>query len=874
MNNRFIILLISSFCINTLQAQSTLMVERLKTEHLEQPLGLDTPSPRLSWQIQSETPATAQEAYRIWVGTDSALVAAGKADAWDTQRQQGYSQLVHYAGTPLKPFTTYWWKVQTYADNGETATSAVARFETGMMQTDNWHGAWIDDGQRTDFLPAPYFRKTFRIHNKIKKARVYIAAAGLYELHVNGKRVGNHMLDPLYTRFDRRNLYVTHDVTELLQQGNNAVGVVLGNGWYNHQSLAVWDFDRAPWRNRPTFCLDLRITYADGTEQTIPTDLSWRSSTGALVRNSIYTGEHCDFTLEKTGWNLPDYKPEGWRGVRLRSAPSANVTAQQARPIRIDWERKAVTITQLADSVWLYDFGQNMAGITRLKAKGPKGSKVRIRHGERLYSNGHLDQSNIDVYFRGDKEKDPFQTDIVVLSGKEDEYLTQFNYKGFRYAEVTTTLPSDSISLTACFLHSDVPQRGTIESSNPIIEKLMHAARMSYLSNLMGLPTDCPQREKNGWTGDGHLAIEAGLYNYDGISVYEKWMADHRDEQQPNGVLPDIIPTGGWGYGTDNGLDWTSTIAHIPWTLYLFYGDDQALRDCYPHIRRYVNYVRHTSRNLLTTWGRGDWVPVSVGSNKELTSSVYFYTDARILAQAATRIGLPHEAEYYSSLADSIREAINRKYFNPQTATYASGTQTELSVPLYWGIVPDEYTKKVAEQLNQKVIEANYHLDVGVLGCKALLGALCKNGYAETAYRVAIQDTYPSWGWWVSKGATTLLENWDLKATRDISDNHMMFGEIGAWFYKGLAGIYPDEEDPGFHHILLQPYIPTDLPTFRATYRSPFGEIASGWETHGRKIVYTAVIPTNSHATLTLPNGQVHHLKSGTHKFTLKKPKH
>ena len=354
-------------------------------------------------------------------------------------------------------------------------------------------------------------------------------------------------------------------------------------------------------------------------------------------------------------------------------------------------------------------------------------------------------------------------------------------------------------------MHSDVPPVGTIKTSSELVNKLWWATNNAYLSNLMGYPTDCPQREKNGWTGDGHFAIETALYNFDGITVYEKWLADHRDEQQPNGVLPDIIPTGGWGYGTDNGLDWTSTIAIIPWNLYMFYGDSKPLSDCYENIKRYVDYVDRTSPNHLTTWGRGDWVPVKSRSNKEFTSSVYFYVDTRILANAARLFNKQTDYEHYTALAEKIKKAVNDKYLNKETGIYAEGSQTELSVPLQWKIVPEEMIAKVAQNLAKKVEEAGFHLDVGVLGAKAILNALSENGYPEVAYKVAAQDTYPSWGWWIVNGATTLLENWDLKAERDISDNHMMFGEIGGWFYKGLGGIFPDPEQPGFKHILLRP---------------------------------------------------------------------
>ena len=497
-----------------------------------------------------------------------------------------------------------------------------------------------------------------------------------------------------------------------------------------------------------------------------------------------------------------------------------------------------------------------MAGVTRIKVSGKEGTQLRIRHGERLDENDRLDLSNIDVYYRGDKEKDPFQTDILTLSGKgEDAFMARFNYKGFRYVEVTGSEPVelDEQSLTAYFMHSDVPPIGKIETSSELINKLWRATNNAYLSNLMGYPTDCPQREKNGWTGDGHFAIETALYNFDGITVYEKWLADHRDEQQPNGVLPDIIPTGGWGYGTANGLDWTSTIAIIPWEIYRFYGDSKLLADSYDHIRRYVDYVDRISPQGLTSWGRGDWVPVKSHSNLELTSSVYFFVDATILARAAKLFGKEADHLHYSALAKKIRNAINGKFLNRETGIYANGTQTELSVPLQWKVVPEDMKARVAANLAAKVEEAGFHLDVGVLGAKALLNALSENGYPHVAYKVAVQDTYPSWGWWIMNGATTLLENWNLDAARDISDNHMMFGEIGAWFFKGLGGIYPDTEKPGFKHIILHPHFEKDLEHFSAEYKSPYGLIKSNWKWENDRIIYEVVVPANSSATLYLP---------------------
>ena len=857
MKRTYLLLPIVLFFNWTLTSSQTISKPNLlKTDHLENPIGIDHPNPRLMWRMEDNRQGARQTAFRVVVGIDSLDVLHGVGESWDTGKNESDLRFITYDGKELAPFTRYWWKVIMWDKEQMESSSSVNFFETGMMASHNWQGSWIADGRDIQFKPASYYRKEFKVKKEILSARAYIAVAGLYELSINGDKTGDHRLDPMYTRYDRRNLYVTHDVTMQLRNGTNAIGVLLGNGWYNHQSLAVWDFDRAPWRNRPAFCMDLRITYTDGTIETISTDLSWKKSEGPLISNSIYTGEQYDARLVQDGWNRAGFDDTRWQGVSYRSAPSGNITSQQLRPIRNVLEIPAIAFRQIDTVTYLYDFGQNMSGVTRIRVTGAEGTKVSIKHGERLHDSGRLDQSNIDVYFRGDKASDPFQTDILYLSGKgADEYMTTFNYKGFRYVEVTADKPIDlnQQSVTAYFMHSDVPQIGKIETSSELINRLWQATNNAYLSNLMGYPTDCPQREKNGWTGDGHFAIETALYNFDGITIYEKWLADHRDEQQPNGVLPDIIPTGGWGYGTANGLDWTSTIAIIPWNIYLFYGDDRLLAESYENIKRYVDYVDRNSPSHLTSWGRGDWVPVKSRSNLELTSSVYFYVDTRILANAAKHFSKEEDYLHYSALAEKIRKAVNEKFLDRESGIYASGTQTEQSVPLQWKIVPEELIGKVAQQLVLKVEEAGCHLDVGVLGAKAILNALSENGYPETAYKVATQQTYPSWGWWVMNGATTLLENWDLEAERDISDNHMMFGEIGAWFFKGLGGIFPDPDQPGFKHILLRPYMPKELDHFEASFKSPYGTIISQWRRVKNKITYQVTVPANSSATLYLP---------------------
>ncbi|MEA5062700.1 MAG: glycoside hydrolase family 78 protein [Petrimonas sp.] len=894
--SKIIIYLILFFAQSGVYSQVT--VKNLKCEYLDNPVGLDETHPRFTWQMELYKPGNHQLAYELAVGTTEADVVSGKGNVWESGIVDSSVIPVVYGGRELNPFTRYFWSVRVKDEHEQWSSwSQPHFFETGMMSQHRWKGKWITDTYDFNVKPAAYFRRAFKTDKTVSSARIYIAAAGLYELSINGKRIGDHRLDPSYTRFDRRNLYVTYDVTGNLQRGENVLGVLLGNGWYNHQSTAVWYFDKAPWRARPKFCMDLHITYSDGSKEVIATDERWTTSQSPVIFNSIYTAEHYDARKEQPGWDTPDFDAKGWKSIYTTGAPSQNIVAQALHPIRNVREYQAVSLKKIDEQTWLYDFGQNMSGVTRMKINGPQGTTIRLKHVERLDSAGRADMSNIDVHYRPTDDSDPFQTDILILSGKkEDEFMPRFNYKGFQYVEVTSDNPLNlsKENLTAYFMHSDVPPAGKINSSNNTLNKAWQASNASYLSNLFGYPTDCPQREKNGWTGDAHIAIETGLYNFDGITVYEKWLADHRDEQQPNGVLPAIIPSSGWGYQWANGPDWTSTIAIIPWNIYLFYGDTRLLELCYDNIKRYVDYIDEQYPSGITDWGLGDWVPVKSTTPKEYTSSAYFYIDAVILAKTAKLFGKTTDFERYSALAEKIKSAINKKFLHYETGIYGSGLQTELSVALHWNLVPEEIRNKVADNLARRVEQDNKHIDVGLLGTKTILNALSENGYAQLAYEVASQETFPSWGWWIVNGATTFYENWPLDAGSDISLNHIMFGEINAWYYKALGGIFPDESRPGFKNIMLKPNFVTGLSHFEASHESPYGNIVSSWQRRGKTIEYKVTVPANSTATLYL-NGknirennksleknplieieksdqdrQVLHLKAGSYTFSIK----
>ena len=845
------------FCIMPfLEAQQTLIPKELQCEYLNNPIGIDSPHPRLTWKIIDPRQGSKQSAFQIFIATDSNVLNNQKSEVFHTPIIDDAAQLFNYRGDALKSFTRYYWQVKVWDQNGISSISNINYFETGMMQMSNWKGAWISDTRNIDKKEAPYFRTNFDINKKVKSARAHIVCAGLYELYFNGNKTGDHHLDPMYTRFDRRNLYVTYDITNQLIKGRNTVGVLLGNGWYNHQSTAVWYFHEAPWRARPAFCIDIRLTYDDGSIETISSGKNWKTSTGSVIFNSIYTAEHIDNRLEQTGWNKPEFDDSKWKEVILRSAPSDNIVSQTMHPIRNVDTINPISMNKISDTCWVFDLGRNISGVSKIKLKGAEGTAVKVRHSERLYKDGHTDLSNIDVHFRPTDGKDPFQTDIYTLIGKGEEvFMPHFNYKGFQYVELISSKPLElkKEDLTGYFMHSDVPPIGEISSSNPVLDKIWTATNNSYLSNLFGYPTDCPQREKNGWTGDAQIAVETGLYNFDGITIYEKWMADHRDEQQPNGVLPSIIPSNGWGYEWGNGPDWTSTISIIPWNVYLFYGDTKILKDNYEAVVRYVDHITSISPDGLTDWGLGDWVPVKSKASAELTSSCYYYADVMILSKMAKLLGHADDHQKYSTLGVKIKTAFNNKFLKKETGLYGSGIQTELCVPLYWGLVPDEMKEKVASNLAKRVVADGSHLDVGLLGTKAILNALSENGYADLAYTLASQESYPSWGWWIKNGATTLYENWPIDADSHISMNHIMFGEIGAWMYKGLGGIKPDPEQPGFKNVLLKPNFVKGLDRFSAKHTGPYGEIVSSWKKVGKEIIYDVEIPPNSSASLQLP---------------------
>jgi alpha-L-rhamnosidase len=825
----------------------------LRCEYLTDPLGIDARAPLLTWQLDSDRRGEMESAYEVRVAADAHSLERTAGLLWDSGKaaSDGNGQAI-YRGEALRSGMRCFWKVRVWDGDGKSSGwSAPASWEMGLLDKADWTGHWIGATTDTEYRPAPYLRRSFALSKPIESARLTISGLGYYELHCNGKRVGDHVLDPGYTRYDRRALYVTYDLTPYLRRGENAIGAILGTGWQNVHTRAVWYFDRAPWRAAPRLLANLRVRYRDGTSETIATDHQWRVATGPIVFDSIYGGESYDARLEMPGWDTAGFRDDGWRRASEVEAPGGLLTAQAMPPIRATQMITPVEVTESKPGVFVFDLGQGLSGHARLTVSAPAGTRITMRYGERLHPDGTLDATHLAQHQIKTDPPQQFQTDIYICKGGGVEtWEARFVYHGFQYVEVTGLpgKPSQE-SLKAVFTHTDVPSVGEFSCSNALLNRIWRNTRWSYLSNLASIPTDCPHREKNGWTGDAHLAAEAGLLNFDGITLYRKWVDDIADEQRPSGELPGIVPSSGWGYEWGNGPAWDSAYLLVPMYLYLYYGDARILTSHYEGMRRYVDYLTTRAMDGIVSIGLGDWVPWKTETPVEVTSTAYYYRDALIVAKTAELLGRRDEAAHYAALADSIRRAFLARFYDRATHSVANGGQTALSCALYQELVPTEDRPAVLASLVAAVEKCDNHIDTGILGAKYLLNTLTDCGRTDVAYQIAAQKTEPGWGWWVEQGATTLWESWGGTDSR----NHIMFGDISAWFVKALAGINPDPSGPGFRHILIQPHVVGDLTSATAHYDSVRGRIESGWRLEGDRLTLRVRIPANATAIVRVP---------------------
>ena len=782
-------------------------------------------------------------------------------------------------------------KLDTYKKNDQFLFEQFGVLEKTLLVTDEtWTSSVSKDGDGKPVtvvgdIDCEPWGKIKRLTNKtqyrfwggfttkekpIKEATLHITGVGFYEATLNDERVGNKVLDPQPTRYDRRVLYSTYDVTNQLISGRNAMTVQLGHGWYDVRSVAVWNYDNAPWRDFPRFIAQLEITYADGSKDYVVTDEKWLNTGSDVAFDCIRQGVVFDVkSVNATRYVLGK--------AEIVPAPQGMLSAESMPGSVITEERKPVKIWEPKPGVYVADFGQNLAGWVRVNFDGKTNDEVRLVYTERLKNDGNVDLHPIDEHFRHGVNW--FQNDVVRTSGGPiKNFEPKFIYHGFQYVEITGLQePLKPEHVTACVIHTDFKQVGNFECSNDLFNWIQRATLWAYRGNYVnGYPTDCPHREKNGWTGDAQLAAEQAMYNWQNTAAYEKWMQDCRDEQRPDGNLPGIVPTSGWGYAWGNGPAWDSAYVLIPWYLYIYQGDTRVLEQNYDGMKKYVDYM--TSRvheNGLINHGLGDWVFAKTQTPTEVTSTGYYYVDTMIVAQAAKVLGKTDDAKKYSQQAENIRTAYNRE-LKKENGVYANGSQTSQSTPIHQRLADPTDYPAIAERLVEQVEKADNHLDVGILGAKYLFRTLSEMGRTDVAMRIANQRTKPSYGDWYERGATTLWEDWQDGASR----NHIMFGDISAWFYQTLAGIQlpptvsavGQPSDTGaiaFKKFVIKPAFADGLDWVKASTDTPYGLIESSWKRNGNKVTLNVSVPVNTEATVILPNGENHAIGSGKYEFVV-----
>jgi len=702
-------------------------------------------------------------------------------------------------------------------------------------------------------LPAPYFRKVFPCANPAG-VKIAICGLGYYELFINGRKVSENVLDPIVSQYDRRVRYVVHDLSDYLNAGENVIGVILGNGWYNCHTPEVWNFYHAAWRDYPRLLVEIKSE----NEEILRSNTSWKVTEGPIVFDGLRNGEHYDARLELGGWLSPAYDDSAWGNAKITAPPGGFLEAQTAAPCRITGtvEMKKINMFDV------YDAGMNITGHARITVEGKAGAKVTLRYAERLTADGELSTYSQDKFIKGGD----FQTDRYTLKGDGIEvWEPRFTYHGFQYVHAAVTGDCKISTLEARLVSSDLKSVGSFTCSSEMLNRLQDCTRRSYLSNFTGIPTDCPHREKNAWTGDAQLAVETGLFNFDGARSYKQWIDSFRDAQRPSGQLPGIIPNAGWNYHC--GPAWDCALFVIPYNIHLFTGDKECIEKNYDLMRAYLSFCAGMTDDHTAAFGIWDYsTPDFMWENaspKWITSTGCYYGCVRLFAGFAALLGREDDRLAYEKLAADIKAAFNEK-FNKRDRELAKGEMTSIASSLYWGLCEEQDKAAAVSRLAELVVANGCKAEFGILGAKYIPRVLADNGRADLAFRIITQEEYPGWGYWIKNGATTLWENWKGNSSK----NHIMFGDISAWMYQYLAGIAPDPDRPGFRHVIIRPHPVPGVEWAKAEHLAPAGRIASAWNCSGGRFTLDIEIPPDVTASVFLPDSTRKEVGPGSHRLT------
>ncbi len=759
----------------------------------------------------------------------------------------------------------------------ESREPVVLRSDAAWEVSDRLDGEWSpaevlgpNDGSLFDRvlgndctrLPARMLRREFDVHRKIKRATAYMCGLGFSELYLNGRKVGHRVLSPGLTDYRKRALYVTHDVTDELRQGRNAVGVILGNGrFFAPRKVACFPAVNFGF---PKLLFQMEIEYDDGTVETVVSDDSWKlTANGPIRENNEYDGEVYDARKEIEGWNEPGFVEDAnWQAARLVEAPTPALNSEMAEPIRVVETVRPVAITSPSPGVYVFDMGRNIAGWCRLTVKGPAGTRVHLRHAEWLLDDGNL---------RVDNLRTAKATDVYILSGKGTEvYEPRFVYHGFRHVEVTGFPGAPKLSdLEGRVVCDALDRAGEFSCSNALINRIYRNMYWGFLGNYKSIPMDCPQRdERQGWFGDRCEVSRGEMYMFDTAAFDTKWLRDIRDSQLDDGRLPDLAPAY-WSFYTQS-ITFPSILVDMVGYLHTEYTDTRAIETNYDCMRKWIDMeIGRLVDGIMPPDTYGDWCSpperpelirqgvFSRATSPDLVSTAWFYHNLKLMARHASILGKKDDAGRFIEVADRIKAAFNARFLDEATGTYDNGSQTSSILPLAFGLTPDEQRQRVFENLIRNICdETDGHLSVGQMGCKWLMRTLTDNGRPDVAYRLATQTTYPSWGYTIEQGATTIWELWngDVGNPGMNSLNHVMqIGDLLLWLHHCVAGIAPDEERPGFKHIVMRPLVVGDLKSARAQRKSMYGMIVSDWRISGETFEWRIEIPANSTAAVYVP---------------------
>jgi alpha-L-rhamnosidase len=853
----------------SLSAQQAPKVTGLRVEYLTNPLGIDAVRPRLSWRLASAERNTMQAAYELQVATNETDLARGARLLWSPGKiPSDASVFVNYDGPPLASRTRYWWRVRVWDARGHvSAWSSIAYWETGLLLPDDWTARWIGPTpSTTDSLPSPspLLRRAFRVRGPVRAARLYVTSLGLYEVYLNGQRVGDQLFAPGWTSFGHRLQYQTYDVTALLRGGDNALGAMLGDGWY--RGYLTWSGRRNVYGRTLALRAQLEIRYQDGHVERVASDTAWRTTPGPVLASDIYRGETYDARRELPGWSTAAFVDRAWAPVVDGEPPPALLVAPVSPPVRRVMELRPVAIHQAPSGETLFDLGQNFTGWARLRVRGSAGTTVTLRFGEVLDRNGNLYTANLRA---------AIQTDRYTLKGEGEEvFEPHFTFHGFRYVAVAG-LPSapDTGTITGIVVSSDLEPTGRLVTSDSLLNRLQQNIVWGQRSNFLDVPTDCPQRdERLGWTGDAQVFARTAAYNMNVSGFFAKWLADLAADQDPSGSVPFVIPNvlGGDSIRGAGTAGWSDAAVIIPWTVYLAYGDRGVLERQYASMKAWVDFEhRRADPDFIWRpgWQFGDWLALhsddpsypGATTGRDLIATAFLAHSADLVGRAAAVLERTADARDYATLFRNVRDAFDREFVTA-TGRVGENTQTAYALALAFDLLPDSQVAAAGARLAQNVRARDTHLTTGFLGTPYLLHSLTRTGNPAVAFDLLTQRSYPSWLYpIITWDATTMWERWDgirpdstFENAEMNSFNHYAFGAVGDWMYRNIGGLDVDPPGPGYKRSRIAPRPGAGLTSASASLESVYGMLSSAWRLEQGRFVLEVSVPANTTAEVTL----------------------